>query len=246
MRISPFRLAAIAGAMPPGLQFVGAASASSNTDATPALSLTSLTGGIGSAAAAGDLVIGVIAYVNSAGSDINLEATGDASWSDYTERADLFADDSLEAHLGVFTKVMGSTPDTSVEFRTVGTNGARGAAIAALVYRRASSTVTIQTAIGTDSNRANPPTITPSTAGSRVLAIGTGAAAAERLNVPYFSGSYTQRVGLIGAGSSYNAKLVIEEIAWTSGAVDPPAWTDSDPDSTGASWCAASLVVAPA
>jgi hypothetical protein len=246
MRTSPFRLAAIAGSRPlAGLEFVGAASASSNTDATPALSLTSLTGGIGSSAIAGDLVIGVIAYVNSSGADVNLEASGDGTWSDYTEQADLFSDDSLESYLGVFLKVMGATPDTSIEFRTVGTNGARGTAIAALVYRRASSTVSIQTATGIDTNRANPPTITPSTAGSLVLAIGTGAAAAARINVPYFSGSYTNRVGIIGVGGTYNAKLVVQEIAWTSGAVDPPAWTDSDLDSTGASWCAATLVVAP-
>jgi hypothetical protein len=245
MRLSPFRLAAIAGAMPPGLQFVGAASASSNSDATPAISLTSLTGGIGSAAIAGDLGIGVIAYCNASGSDINLEATGDGTWSDYTERADLFSDDNLESYLGVFSKVMGVTPDTYIEFRTVGSNGVRGAAIAALVYRRASSTVAVQTASGTNTNRANPPTITPSTAGSRVLAIGTGAAGNTRLNVPYFSGSYTNRVGIIGVGGSYNAKLVVQEIAWTSGAVDPPAWTDSDPDSDGAAWCASTLIVRP-
>jgi hypothetical protein len=245
MRISPFRLAAIAGSRPlAGLQFVGAASASSNSDATPALSLTSLTGGIGNAAMAGDLVIGVIANTTQGGANIDLEATCDGTWSDCTERADLFSDDNSESQLGVFVKIMGATPDASIEFRTVSAAGTRGTAIAALVFRRASSTVAIATSTGVDSYRANPPTITPTVSGSLVIAVGAAGCGDTRLAVPAFSG-YTTLIGIIGTGSFNNAKLVVASAPWASGAVDPPEWTDADDDSTTAAWCAATLVVTP-
>ena len=245
MRTSPFRLAAIAGSrLLAGLEFVGAASASSNDDATPAISLTSLTGGIGSAAMAGDLVIGVIANTTQGGANIDLEATCDGTWSDCTERADLFSDDNSESQLGVFVKIMGATPDASIEFRTVSAAGTRGTAIAALVFRRASSTVAIATSTGVDSFRANPPAITPTVAGSLVIAIGAAGVGSARLAIPEFSG-YTTLVELVGTGSSNNAKLVMASIPWVSGSVDPPTWTDADEDSNTAAWCAATLVVTP-
>lgn len=85
------------------IEFVG----STTTSTSGSLSLTSLTGGIASAPAEGDIVFVAVSNFGFFDQDISV--------SGYTEVADVYGNSALyDTNLGVFYKVMGATPDTTV------------------------------------------------------------------------------------------------------------------------------------
>lgn len=62
-----------------------------------------------------DLVIISVAIADDDGADLDMDASGALSGAGYTEVTDVFADDGgSNLDLGVYWKIMGSTPDTSV------------------------------------------------------------------------------------------------------------------------------------
>lgn len=247
MILSPTHIAAIASSQVTGHELVGVATALAPSNTTLACSLTSLTGGSGNAPAAGDKVL-VIAASGSQG-DRNLNATGDASYTDYTEIRDVFGDDSADTNLWLGIKTMGVTLDTSVTVNGLTVNSDHGASIVALVFRRISSTLITQPATGANSFHADPPSVTPTVPGSWVLAIGAGMADNSSAVEPTISGftklAYVRSPGDGGVPSG-TLKLLVAYAEWSgSGAVDPPAFTDADSDGTNNSWAAITAAIAP-
>jgi len=224
-----------------GLVFVGGTTAGGRGDSYTSVSLTSLTGGIAAAPGPGDVVIVVHGCIG----------TGDVdpSVSGYTELTELYANDDVDANVAVAWKIMGPTPDTSVTVFQDGTSS-NGHATAIHVWRGAHQTtpfnVTTTTATGTNSDKPDSPTITPTTAGSMVLSVGLGAqddTVAATLVAPtgYTDNDFVSK----GDGSTRSAIAVIASKAWVSGAEDPDAWTGGEVD-TSNSWVAATLVLQPA
>ena len=226
-----------------GLQFVGKAS-NSGTGATYTVSLTSLTGGVGSSAAAGDLVIVVTGWASAANGNPGVNTAG------YTEVYDLYDSDTRDANMSVNWKTMGPTPDTSVTALGFN-NAANGGATSVQVWRNAASTtpmdVTPPAGVGGPANAAHPdsPSITPVTTGAYVLTVGMGTGDTGPLPQTAPSG-YGNATSTTGFGSTMSIIADIASIAWGGGAVDPGAWTGGDADSGSDSWVAGTLAIRPA
>lgn len=219
--------------------FVGANTATGNS-ADFAIDLTSLTGGIASSPAAGDLVLVGTAFVSTADGNPGVSTSG------YTELCDLYANDNRDCNLSVNWKIMGATPDTSVTCLGSG-SGTSGAAGIAYVWRYVDQTtpidVTTTTATGTNSAVPNPPSITPTTGGAMLTVVGAGTGAATDTAVTVPTGFGNAAHATVDPGDAIVLNMCSKQ--WTgNGAEDPAAytgWTTSTSDS----WCAATVAIRP-
>jgi hypothetical protein len=207
----------------------------------PAISLTSLTGGIGSAPIEGDMVIvtyGIGANVTNV--DVAVTTSG------YFEVADLQYNNGGgdSANLGVFYKFMTASPDTSVTVTTT-TNASWAGSISIQVWRGVNSTspmdVPATTATGTATGRPTPPPITPSTAGAKVVCCGAGACTTgadfTTSDLSNFITEYSLDTYAVTSGmGSFN---------WTSGTFTPAQWGGNSNVGTD-SWCAVTMALQPA
>jgi hypothetical protein len=202
------------------------------------VSLTSLTGGLQSAPSAGDFVL--IYYGTGSTSDRNLVVSG------YTEITELYANDTADTNLAVAYKFMGSTPDTSLTLTGGTLSSSDGGAVYISVWRNVDPLfpfdVTTTTATGIDSGLCNPPAITPITKGSYVV---SGGASGNNSNGTFtssdlsdFRSSHGSDTNGVTIGGGYRT--------WTSGAIDPAAFTllGSGSNST-YSWAAVTLALRP-
>ena len=225
------------------LVYVGGASGS-GTGATYNVSLTGLTGGTGSAAQAGDLVIVVTGWASAADGNPGVTTAG------YTEVYDGFANDTRFANFSVNWKIMGGSPDTSVTVSGFN-NAANGGATVVQVWRGADPLNPMDVAApsaplgvsGINASRPNSPPITPVTTGAVVIAVGlgTGAAAPTAMTAPT---GFINGLSATGAGSTMGAVANIASQAWAGGAVDPAAWTGGGTATTD-SWVAGTLALRP-
>jgi hypothetical protein len=219
------------------IQFVGGSSGTSNQSSNNAIvDLTSLNGGIGSAAQAGDLVIAI--STNSRTSNL----TGPRALTAYAALVDEY---SSACNFHVDYKLMGGTPDTSVEIALSGSNS-HASSWVVFVFRGVDQTtpfdVATPTANGSGTTDANPPTITPATTGAMIVASGGGGGTA-------ISSTYTQGGDLTNFFTERrfdnNGDTVIGAglKAWTGGAFDPAAFSGSGGVQ---GWWAATFALRPA
>ena len=208
------------------------------------ISLTGLTGGLSSAPQEGDIV--VIAYgIGTATVDVDVAVTT----SGYTEVADLYPGGSWSANLGVFYKVMGSTPDTSVVLTSTGASTRQASAVIH-VWRYIYSanpidvyTTTTSTAV---SGIIDPPDITPTAPGAIILGIGATSASTSNTIIQGRSLSnfvYAQLEDT-GLGSDTECDTGIGYTRWVSGTYAPPQWVGGGGVS-GDSMSAVSLALRP-
>jgi hypothetical protein len=197
-----------------------------------------LTGGIASSASEGDLVI--VYFGTGSGSDRNLVVAG------YTEIAELYSNDTYAANLAVAYKFMGETPDTNFVLTGGTRSTADAGAVVVHVFRNVDpfvpTDVTSTTATGTNSVLCNPPAITPSTAGAVVV---SGGAGAHTRGDRAFSSSDLTAFLSSGEDDTNDVTVGAGYVEWTSGAVDPAAFTFSNTNSTSYSWAAVTLVLRP-
>jgi hypothetical protein len=226
------------------LQYVGGATASKagSTSGTSTINLTALTGGIASAAAAGDLVIAL--FVTGSNTDRTLSITDGST--DYTLIAsELYSNGSTsDTNLRAAYKFMGVTPDTSVTFGATGNNQDAGAMIVH-VWRGVDPTTPLDvaavTATGTGTARPNPAAITPTTTGAVVIvACGGGSGTSTTFTMSGLSNFLT-----IAQADSFDATAGMGSFAWTSGSYDPAASTTGNTNA-GNSWAAITLALRPA
>lgn len=222
------------------LQYVGGTKDGA-TGGSKVIDLTNLTGGIGSAPQAGDIVI--VAVGAGYGGTDTLGVTGYTAIGTQQD-----ANDTEDAHLFVAYKIMTATPDTSVTITAAGGAIVRGVVH---VWRGVDQTTPLDVAstgaTGTDSSLANPPTITPVTAGAIVLAVGAGAdddPFTSFTNAPTGYGNTVEDHTLYGS-SATDSIVAIASKAWSgSGAEDPGAfaWVGS---SSSDSWCGRTIALRP-
>lgn len=224
------------------LTYVGGVvgSRAGSTSAGQALSLTTLTGGSGSAAIAGDIVI--VACSTGSAAD---RAVGVSSPTDYTELTELYSNEtSYDTNLSVSWKIMGGTPDTSV---TCAPSGSTADALSGIAYvwRGIDSgtpfDVTLATTTGLNTGRPTPPAIQPTTSGTIIIAIGAGAAIA---GANYTTATLSNFQTTTGADTN-DSMLGMGSYAWSSGTYTP-AQFGGGTTGTADSWAAATLALRPA
>jgi hypothetical protein len=219
------------------LKFVGGyASNSGTTTATPSFSLTSLTGGIASAPAVGDIVIACISLKNS----VNLNITCDTSG--YTEVVALRANGTNDSQLGIFYKIL-TAADTSVAFYVP---NSVYSFFAAHVWRNPNSTqfdATTTTQTNSVGGVPNPPSITTVTDKAIVIAVGAAAGSGTAL-----LNSFTTPSGMTNFFQDTISNIAGVAIASytqnTAGAYDPPAFGGGN-SSSSCTYCAATLAIRP-
>lgn len=216
------------------ITFVGRATGTGN-GASYSVSLTSLTGGSGSAAAAGDLVLVVTGWAS-----VSDGAPGVTSPAGYVQLQEGFANDTRDANLDVSYKIMGATPDTSVTVSGPN-NTQHGGATIVLVYRNidASTPIDVTTpapATNFNASRANAPSITPANTGSMVVAcmMSTGDTTPTAFTGPANMTNFAQQAH---AGTSMSAIVSAAHTSSTTAGVafDPDALTGGE-TSTSDSW----------
>ena len=229
-------------ALPPGVHLVGRKGYDEpGNSGTVSVSVTDLTGGLAAAPSVGDFI--VIAWACcTAGVDLAPTAP-----SGFTEIVNLWPNDTYEANLLVWWKFADAGDLSSITLPRGGA-GDRSMAAHFYVYRGVDTgtpfDVTTTVASAVNSNDPDPPSITPATAGAKILVVGAAADA----NMTSFSNPGADltdffsnwRAGTIditlGSGRKEN---------WVSGAFNPSAWT-AGAGSTGNSWSAASMAIRPA
>lgn len=238
--LATFLKGATAAAPAAGIQYVGGyVQGLIGTTANLNITLTSLTGGLASAPAAGDLVI--VYFGTGSTVDRNLVVSG------YTEVTELYSNDGADTNLVAAYKFMGGTPDTSFTLTGGTLNTADAGVVAVQVWRGVNTTtpldVTSTTATGTNSVRCNPPAITPVTSGAVIVAGGSGAHA---IGAQTYSSSDLTAFRSVGTDDNNDATIGLGYKVWTSGAFDPAQFTFSAGDNLAYSWAAVTLALRPA
>lgn len=222
------------------LQYVGTNKVTGNTG-TLTLSLTALTGGIDTAARAGDFVLAAYAAVSTS----NLSLTvGDGTWDSPTG---LWANDSRDANLRIATKVMTATPDTQVQGsgQTTATNGA---VMVCHVWRGLDTStpldVAVVSATGTNSALPNPDPITPVTANAILIAVGAGTGTAVNNAVSAPTGYTNLAQVTVDPGNSITCAIASK--VWGGAGAEDPAAFGGLASTTSDGWAAYTLAIRPA
>lgn len=209
---------------PAAVSYVGGQTSGRAGAATTLDVAFSLAGGSDAAPAAGDLVLIACACgTQGVGSPGPAQAI-----SGYTPLGQIFADGTTEVSFNVSYKRMTSTPDTQFTVPSTGATG-RGQAWTVQVFRGvdpgADLTALFNTSSSTTAPMPNPPSITPTVEGSWVVVCGATAIATGAVFTPpanFVDDFLTHRQNdstdaCIGSGYWPG---------WTSGPVDPAAYTN--------------------
>lgn len=226
------------------LQYVGGFGLASSSGTTYTVSLTGLTGGLASSPSTGDVV--VVSVGRGGTSNVAPTCSGNSSGS-YTGAASaLYSNDTWDTNYRMFYMVMGATPDTSLTINRASST-TYGFATTVQVWRGVDTTtpldVTSTTATGINTSLANPPSITPTTAGAIIIAGGAACqtSAGAAFTIP---SGMANGVSVNGNGSTADIGVFIASYAWTSGAYDPAAVTGGT-TSTSSSWAATTIALRP-
>jgi hypothetical protein len=205
------------------------------------VSLTSLVGGIGSVALQGDIVIAVIAVSDAVNRNPDI-----TSPTDYAESAVITSTDTNTIAAKIGSKIMGSTPDTSVTLSQ--TSASAGARIVMVqVYRNVDPAdpfggLGILTATAANSTAIDPPSITPAFTGSLIVAGGAASHnnGATTISAPYLSGTVTREQ----LNTNNDITGLMGSVAWPGGAYNPAAFTLSATNAAN-SWFAFTCALKP-
>jgi hypothetical protein len=211
------------------------------TNGTQSISLTALTGGSGSTAAIGDIVIVTYSTGSTVDRALTVNTAGylDAATEQYANGS------SFDTNFHVFYKKLTSA-ETTVVVDSTGNNSDAGA-VAVQVFRGVDSATQLDVAstvaTGTATGRPNPASITPTTNGAWIVvcygsAATTGATYTAPGDVTNFitATSSDTNDAMVGMGTKTN---------WASGAFDPAAVSAGGTTGAGDSWAAVTVVLRP-
>ena len=228
------------------IEFVGGktASVAGATSGTTTIALNAgLTGGIGSAVQAGDLVIA--AYATSSSGDRTLAITDGTNAYTLID-TELWVDDTYDTNLRVCYKFMGTTPDTATTFGPTGNISDAGAMVV-YVFRGVDATTPLDVAavpaLLPSTARPDPPAINPVTSGAFIVAIG---AAGHSGGTDTFSSSDLLGFMTIGSNDSNDVSLGIGHFKWIAGNNNPAVWGHTQQDSVSFSAAAMTVALRPA
>lgn len=224
------------------ITFVAGAIANATNGGDVAVDLTDITG-----LAEDDLVVLIYGIGDSDGTDFDM---GIASGSGWTEQADLFGGaNAREANFGVYTKVMGATPDTTV---TVDGQGGTNAAVAAVAigFRGVDTAAPLDgvsptTFTSSSTMDPSPASIDYTTAGCAVVIAGASGHSQGSQTVTFPTG-YTTNSAWTTGNDSNDITVSLGHNLSPSDPESPGQITHSATDNTGYSSCAVTLALKPA
>jgi len=224
------------------LQYVGGNTATKvgATSGNSTISLTTLTGGIASAAAAGDLVIAVFATGSTANRTLSIT---DGTTAYTLIDTELYSNGTTyDTNLRVAYKLL-TANDTSVTFGPT-LNAQDAGAMAVHVWRGVNTAsifdVAAVPATGTGSGRPNPASITPTTSGAFIVIAGAGSAGTGAV----YTASYLSNFRTATSADTNDAMVGIGSLAWTSGPYDGAQWTGGTTNAAD-SWAAMTIALRP-
>lgn len=231
-----------------GVQFVGYNGNGDNMGANYQVPVSNyFNGNGGRTPQVGDFVVAFHALANTSGGDRTMTVLT----SGFTKVADLFQSNIYASNLGVsYWFISGSVPEY---IDVAGSGLAYMPQVTTIFLFRGVNTsqpfsVSLTSASGTGIN-VNPPPITPTHAGSVILAGGCfsyqdpsvfpGYNPPAGQDHPTYYGTFIQTPYPYGA-------VVSTQSTWTSGTVDPPQWTFNPTSVPASSWIGVSLAIRPA
>lgn len=226
------------------IQYVGGVSGNrvgTTSSTTQSISGT-LTGGLASSPSDGDLVVVAIAT----GTQARTPAMAVTTPAGYANRGQQNqAADTQDVSMDVSWKFYASGDGTTVTIPSSG-NTADGQAWAIMVFRGVHRItpfdVADTTAVGQDTGRPNPASITPTTAGAWIVtACGGGSVSGSVFTFP----DMDVTVSANGVDTNDGTVSLSYNDGWTSGAFDP-AVTTTGANATSDSWCARTMALRPA
>lgn len=226
-----------------GLRYVGGNTAIKvgANSGNSTVSLTALTGGISTSAAAGDLVIAAFATGSTVDRTLLIQDPSAVAYN--LIASELYANGtSYDTNLRVAYKKL-TAADASVTFGPTLSTADAGA-MAVHVWRGIHTNIfdtTATTATGTATGRPNPAAITPVTTGAIVVVVGAGAA----LTGATYTASELSNFRTVTSPDTQDAMLGVGSFAWTSGTYDPAAWTGGTANAAD-SWAAVTIALKPA
>lgn len=229
------------------LQYVGGTSGvGTSTGYSVSLNGT-LTGGIASSPAAGDIVVVFSGFGNKAASAPAISGNSSGAYSFVPGTTSYHQNDTYDTEFAAFYAVMGSTPDTSLTVTRV-TDGAYGGATVVQVWRGQNTTnpfdVDATVAGAGNTGLINPPLITPVTEGAIILAGGAGTQTSAGSAFAVSSNMTGPSVSANGDGTTSDIGVCMASHAWTSGSFTPNAVTGGAVN-TSCSWRAMTIALAP-
>ncbi len=229
-----------------GLIYVGSATAAVLSSTNYTLNVGSLSGGIASSPAAGDLIV----ICNGLTWTSNISGNSGVVTSGFTQLTALYSNDTRDAIMWVSYKIAAGN-EGNITLRANGSDSTYASCGIAHVWRNVNQTtpidVTTTTATGTNASRPNVPSVTPVTQGAVVLGCGYGTRANDGGAALTAPSGVTEVVQAINAATAAagGAAVVAAYRSWMSGAYDMAAFTGGS-SSTSDSWCAAAVVIRPA
>lgn len=190
----------------------------------------------------GDLVIVVVGGESADGNEAMAMTT-----SGYTLQAEAFANDNRDSNLGVFTKVMGGTPDTDVTITGfVNVNSVMSAIVYVATGVDTSTPIDVATpspTTGLNGGNADGPSITPVTNGARVFSVFANTRSADTPTQP---SGYSAPVGAADTDGTNRTRVGLAYLDLPTAAPENPgAWSNMTGGAND-SWAAATLALRPA
>lgn len=194
----------------------------------------------------GDIVVVSTGFGGSVGSGTSCSGNNSGAYTGAGAQA--FANDTRDTYYRMFYAVQGASPDTSLTIGR-GSYSSFGGAAAVQVWRGVDTStpldVTGTPSTTTNGSRGDPPSVTPTTSGAVVIAGGAGTQVDTGGSAFTVPSGMSNGVSVISVGSSYTVGVWIASAAWTSGAYNPPAWTDGQTN-TSSSAAAQTIALKPA
>ncbi len=198
------------------------------------VSLTGLTGGIASAPAAGDLVVVMSAFGNTASSAPNISGNSTGAYTGIGTA--IHANDTWDTEAQPFYAVMGGTPDTSLSV-TRTNNAAYGGSTVVHVWRGVDDLAAFIGVTQTSGNNGcviNPPAYNPAVADALIIAGGAGTMAATSSPYTDFAGM-DNFVTTKGGGTTSDCAAALASYLYAGVSYDPPT-VSGGTTSTSSSW----------
>lgn len=227
------------------IQYVGGTSnAGTSTGYTVSLSGT-LTGGLASSPAAGDLVVVFSGFGNTASSAPVISGNNSGAYTGATTAQHV--NDTWDTEFRSFYAIMGGTPDTSLTV-TRTTNAAYGGATVVQVWRGV-DTVTPFIGAGTNASAGNtslinPPAYDPAVTGAIIIAGGAGTQAPTSNDFTGFTGM-SNFITRKGDGTTADCGVAMASYAYLGVSYDPPVVSGGTGGNASSSWAGVTIAFRP-